>query len=233
MPSFLRIRLRRLLNKTIHSLGFEIARKGWEAGRLRKDFRIATLIDIGVGVGRGTPELYAAFPEARLLLVDASPVSWPVMDKILQFREGHAAKMAAGSAQGLLDFYSYPDAPGVSSFLKRAEHAQFRCETVKIQIETLDMIVARSGLPGPYGIKIDVEGFELEVLRGASDTLKSTQFVLFESQIESIDPKPYTQAEIFGVLEAAGFELYDIVWVAYEHATRRTRQADLLFRRSA
>lgn len=214
-------------------MGFEIVRKGWETGRLRKDFRISTLIDIGVGVGQGTPELYAAFPETQLLLVDANPVSWPVMDRILQTRDGHAAKMAAGAGQGELDFYSYPDAPGVSSFMKRAEHANFHCEIVKIPIEMLDTIVARSGLPGPYGIKIDIEGFELEALHGASETLKSAEFVLFESQIESIDPKPYTQAEIFGFLEAAGFELYDIVWVAYEHATRRTKQADLLFRRSA
>ncbi len=233
MPSILRNRLRRMINRRVHALGFEIVRMGWETGRLRKDFRITTLIDVGVGVGQGTPALYAAFPEVKLLLVDANPISWPVMDRILAEREGHGAKMAAGSEPGELDFFSYIDAPGVSSFIHRAEHADFRKDVIKIPIARLDTIVADSGLWGPYGLKIDVEGFELEALRGATETLKSTEFVLFESQIASLNPKPYTQGEIFAFLEAAGFELYDIVWIAYDHATRRTKQADLLFRRRA
>lgn len=232
MPSFFRNRLRRMINARVHAMGFEIVRKGWETGRLRKDFKIATLIDVGVGVGQGTPELYAAFPKAKLLLVDANPISWPVMDRILAARDGHGANMGAGSQPSELDFYSYLDAPGVSSFMLREEHVGFHREIVKIPVETLDTIVAGSGLTGPFGLKIDIEGFELEALKGAAETLKNTEFVLFESQIESLNPKPYTQGEIFACLEAAGFELYDILWVAYDHATRRTQQADLLFRRS-
>ena len=94
MPSFFRNRLRRMINARVHAMGFEIVRKGWETGRLRKDFKLSTLIDVGVGVGQGTPELYAAFPETKLLLVDANPISWPVMDRILAVRDGHGAKKA-------------------------------------------------------------------------------------------------------------------------------------------
>ena len=230
MLQFLKKYLRRAIKRQARSIGFEVVRKGWETNRLRKDYQITTLIDIGVF--QGTPELYAAFPQAQLLLVDASPFSWPVIDQILSVRPGHGAKMAVGSAGGELDFYSYTDAPGVSSFLLREEHTEFRREVIKIPIKTLDEIVAASGLAGPYGLKIDIEGFELEALRGATETLKSTEFVLFESQIESIDPKPYSQAEIFAFLEAAGFELCDIVGVAYDHASRSTKQADLMFRRA-
>ena len=44
---------------------------------MRKDIRIQTLIDVGVGVGQGTPVLYEAYPDARLLLVEPNPQSWP------------------------------------------------------------------------------------------------------------------------------------------------------------
>ena len=44
-------------------------------------------------------------------------------------------------------------------------------DLIKVPIETLDSIVDNEGIPNL--IKIDVEGFETEVLRGMSQTLKS------------------------------------------------------------
>lgn len=231
MSASVKRQIRRVIYNAVESMGFAIVRKGWDTARLRKDFRISTLIDVGIGSVDGTPELYGAFPDCDLLLVDPSPLSWPVMDRILQTRSGFSGKMAAGPETGSLDFNFYPDASNVSSFMVREEHANLRKEIVKVEVEPLDVIVQRSGLTGPFGLKIDTEGFELATLRGAEETLANTEFVLFESQIQALEPKPYSQGEIVAMLEAAGFELYDIVWVAYDHASLRTKQADFLFRK--
>jgi hypothetical protein len=50
----------------------------------------------------------------------------------------------------------------------------------KIQIKTLDSITASENNLGKMGIKIDTEGYELNIIKGASETLKSTEFVLAE-----------------------------------------------------
>ena len=49
-----------------------------------------------------------------------------------------------------------------------------------ISIMKLDTLIRNYDLLGNIGIKIDVEGFELNVIKGAKTTLENTKFVLAE-----------------------------------------------------
>ena len=71
---------------------------------------------------------------------------------------------------------------GSSSILKVADinYESDPLDKRKIQIKTLDSITNSETNLGKLGIKIDTEGFELNIILGASKTLKSTEFVLAE-----------------------------------------------------
>lgn len=56
----------------------------------------------------------------------------------------------------------------------------FDIEKINIQITTLDDLLKDEINLGKIGIKIDTEGYELEVILGASKTLKSAKFVIAE-----------------------------------------------------
>lgn len=66
---------------------------------------------------------------------------------------------------------------------------------LKVRTEPLDGYLARRGLPAPDAVKLDVEGAEIHVLRGASGVLASPAFVLCELH-------PYAWPEL-GVEEQA------------------------------
>ena len=70
-----------------------------------------------------------------------------------------------------------------------------------------------AGYPGRVGLKIDTEGFELEVLQGASDTLDRCDFVILELSVtrrfEGIAPP----SRIFAELARHGLELRDMLRV--------------------
>ena len=72
------------------------------------------------------------------------------------------------------------------------------------RMETLDALVANDRLPLPTVIKIDVEGAELQVLRGARQTLRSSHpAIIFEAD-ENMPRFGYTHRDLFKLLSELG-----------------------------
>jgi hypothetical protein len=70
-----------------------------------------------------------------------------------------------------------------------------------ISIVALDEEIPQAGLPAPDFVKIDIEGWEFEALRGARNTLKSCKPALFlEMHGETIREKKRKVAEIVDFL---------------------------------
>jgi FkbM family methyltransferase len=69
---------------------------------------------------------------------------------------------------------------------------------------SIDVLVAQFGFAAPNHIKIDVDGAELLVLRGASETLGSGQVRTLHVEVSPEEP---SAAEITALLERKGFEL--------------------------
>jgi FkbM family methyltransferase len=77
----------------------------------------------------------------------------------------------------------------------------------QIEISTLDQDIASAKLPPPDFIKIDVEGWELEVLKGARQTLADHRPALFlEMHGETMNEKKRKVAAIVAFLTEAGYQ---------------------------
>ena len=60
-------------------------------------------------------------------------------------------------------------------------------------------------------LKIDAEGSELEVIRGAAETLRHTEFIIAEVSVLPRFQGSYRFAEMIAELDAKGFEVCDIL----------------------
>jgi hypothetical protein len=82
---------------------------------------------------------------------------------------------------------------------------------VEVERTTLDAVVQKSGCPPPRLLKIDVEGFEFDVMKGAARllTTENAPLVLFESD-PALAPSQGTFADIQKWLAVRGYDLFGL-----------------------
>ena len=142
---------------------------------------IDTLIDIGVG-SDGTPDLYEKFNTQKLILIDPLEEAEQYSNLQLKHRNVTFHKLALGSLDNTKGIISVQGELGNSSLLEASQinYDDISLDKREVKIMKLDTILANGLNLGKIGIKIDVEGFELDVIKGSSQTLRHTEFVLAE-----------------------------------------------------
>ncbi len=183
-----------------------------------------TVID--VGVNRGTAPLYEAFPDAYYLLVEPIKENAKDIEALLTTIRGEHAMVAAGAAAGTAVLNVEKTRTGLSSFLTRTQLTATgkAIEEREVPVKPLDELIAGRDFPAPFGLKIDTEGFELDVVKGATETLTSCQFVITETSTAQRFENAYRSVDLIEYLRNRGFVIFDIM-----KTTRR--YADLLFMR--
>jgi len=76
---------------------------------------------------------------------------------------------------------------------------------------TLDGLLEKYSLQPPFGLKIDTEGFELEVVEGGAHFLRNTEFVIAEvATIQRVEGG-YSFFDFIRAMDEHGFRICDIL----------------------
>lgn len=190
---------------------------GWSPTFIRALGDVRSIID--VGVLNGTPALYDAFPNAWLVLVEALPMYSDTCRNIIAGRNGGEVHMCAvGSYEGSVRIRYYPDRPATSSLLRTVDENDLELQEIEVPLRRLDSLLTASNLAPDTLLKIDVEGMELEVLKGAVRLLPRIKYIIAETSIRRRHQNSYRFADLIEFLGRYGFELYDALRVTRTHA---------------
>ena len=191
-------------------------------------FRPGAIFDIGVATG--TSGLYKVFRDVPYVLVDPLEESVPFMKEICARYKGAVYKVAAAGAQpGEISIAVHPGLSGSGALLK-GDYPRRVVPTV-----TLDQLIDEFDPPGPYLIKIDVQGLELEVLKGLDRHSDKAEVVVLETSLWADRKKSGAPnfAETIAYMAGRGFVLYDLANVAYRPRDGAIAEMDLVFCRPA
>lgn len=165
---------------------------------------VATVLDVGVLTG--TPELLAAYPGALHLLFEPVAEFAEAIGAAYAGASHRLVQAAVSDAEGdvELELSSIVAGVPISHSRMTGEGAGHR----RVPMITLDGYLEREPAPGPYLLKIDIDGEELRVVAGAERVLAETTVVMIETPVHHI-------TERLAALERRGFELFDLTEPCY------------------
>jgi FkbM family methyltransferase len=184
---------------------------------------------IDIGVAYGTPELYDNFRESFFLLVEALPKFEPDLKAILTRHRGSYVLAALGTQSGQVSFNVHDDHLEGSSLYKEMMGPAADGHTISVPMLQLDELLREKALNGPYLLKVDVQGAELDVLEGGQAALRESEVVVLEvSMFEFMKGAPQF-FDIVSYMKQHGFAAFDIILGWNRPLDNALGQIDIVF----
>ncbi len=189
---------------------------------------------IDVGVAYGTYPIYDAFPKARLILVEPLKEYKKAIEKILDEFGGSWVPKALGEEPGELEIKFTGETFEKASLFERTELSaeEGRDKSRKVEVTTLDQVLENENIANQKVLlKIDTEGGELSVLKGARSSLQHIDYVIAEVSIANRFEGSYVFEDMIRFMDQQGFYLYSILSMTGPPTETRQRFLDILFLR--
>jgi FkbM family methyltransferase len=216
------------------SLSRDIAegRYGW-----LQDMKIATILDVGANVGQFAGKIREIIPDAMMYsfepleecfrrLTALSPSLSPV--RCFQY--------ALGESDGVVTMHKNDFSASSSIFPLSQEHREAypfsrKTNDIQVTVRSLDSLAEEIALAPPLLLKADIQGYELNMLKGAERTLPLVHAVILETSfVELYEGQPLFH-DIYQYLHDRGFIFAGSMEQVAHPANGIPLQADAVFRR--
>lgn len=190
------------------------------------------IVDVGANRGDWTRMALERFPESRALLIEPQTEMEPML-KALSVENPNCVHLIAGVGRepGELVQTIWEDTYG-SSFCVPADPALIAAGKQRVTpIETLDRILTeRHPDFVPDLVKLDIQGFELEALRGGQSLFGRTEVFIVETLLFSGGNPMWPELrEVVDFMGERGYEIYDVTSFLRKPSDGTLGQIDFAF----
>ena len=194
------------------------------------------IYDIGANIGTWSLLAKALFPKVIIHAFEPLEMHHEAFETAMQATSDiHLHKVALGSSACTLNMQvtSFSDA---SSLLEIAEATETcfgitKAREEKVTVVTLDEYVSTAKLPLPDVIKLDIQGYELEAMRGGQNCLEHAKFIICEVSFLEFYKGQALFHDISEFLGRRGFHLQALG--VNTPLGQKLSQTDVLFARKA
>ena len=165
-----------------------------------------TIIDIGANVGYYSLKFSSLIGDSgKIISLEPDTNTFQVLKQncdLNNFKNIETLNLAVSDTDGFLTLYRDEKHSGKSSLFTGSNNK----DSIRITTKTLDTLL-KDRFQNIDFIKIDTEGAELSILKGASNILKITQKILIELHEEILQQNNQDPLEIEKILKDHGFQI--------------------------
>lgn len=173
---------------------------------------IKTFVDAGSHIGPFAFSMRDLYPQAEIYSFEPLPECFAKLQaNLYPFGHFKAFNVALGDRQEDTTFYqsSFSESSSLlemSSIHKTAFPFTAENKAVPVKMARLDDFLAEMQLERPLFLKLDVQGYELQVLKGAEELLHSVDYLMVEVSFKELYKGQARFDEIYQFLKETGFE---------------------------
>ena len=179
-------------------------------------FRPKGILDIGAYEGTFAIMAKHFFPQAPVLMFEAQPGKEQILKTVaagladVDYRMG----LLGPENRAQVPFGVVNPTGNTSGSSLYEEQTRFARDVIFLPMRTLDDVVAEFAGREFDMLKLDVQGAELDVLRGAARTLAGIEVIVIELSLQEYNKGAPLIAEVVARLDALGFALFDMFGVS-------------------
>lgn len=191
---------------------------------------IDSIWDVGANHGQFAFMAHSVWPHLPVYSFEPDPQSYKKLEgNFNKFSiAGKAFCCALGDKVESKQLMRYAD--GVNNSLLARDQEKVLGQ-VTVECTSLDKVSLTLPQVNTAFLKLDVQGFELVVLAGASNFLERCRFIQVEVSFSPVYAEGAHAGEIILAMRNYGFECIEILDLLRDKDTHRVIEADLLFRR--
>ncbi len=224
MKSFIKKALVNLFNPIAVRIGYQKSAPVEEGTKLGKNellnnfydslrrisFPVNHIVDVGANHGTWTRQALKFFPEAYFTMLE--PQGWmkeDIQDLLVINDKISFYGVGAGAEEGSFKFTLVERDDSCSFRFSQEEAALNGYKQIDIPVVTINGLLEGSKIPVPDIIKIDAEGLDIEVVKGASNYYGKTEIFMVEAGVMVPELKN-SVLKLVNFMDDIGYKLYDI-----------------------
>ena len=192
----------------------------------RAGLPVRMVFDVGANDGGSAVKFARAFPDAFIYSFEPVTSTFEILShnvqELTKRRRVMAVPLGLGATQATFDIHLHPHSTMSSIVADETDSGA----TEAIQVTTVDAFAEANQVGRIDLLKIDTEGYDLEVLKGSEHMLRrqSIQFVLAEVSLDRPSPRHVPFEAIRDFLRPHGFAVYGIYDQQLEWSGRKRLQ---------
>ena len=178
---------------------------------------VRIVVDVGANIGQTADRYLHEFPEAKIISCEPAPASFSILsEKLASEPRAHCENVALGATVGSVTMRLVSATSEQNSILRDGDATSSdAADRVVVRMDTLDALLDKLSIHSVDLLKIDTEGFEMEVLAGGDGSIRAGRIrsILAECAFDQRDTQHTYFPYLFSSLTSKGFSLvgfYDV-----------------------